>query len=130
MGARLQEYPIPLRRGALHRHRAVEPGARDLRQKIGVIGVRLVVLKLHHRMGLAGVDQHHGHAKLTQLPSQPMAKRPRFHHDPLRTKAMLFQNFKQRLRIGGHLAARQNLPVLVLDAKSRLFLQNVKSNIL
>ena len=40
------------------------PGARDLRQKIGVIGVRLVVLKLHHRMGLAGVDQHHGHAKL------------------------------------------------------------------
>ncbi len=59
----LKSDPIPLCLLALHRHRAAEPGAGDFRQKFGVARVRLVVLKLHHRMGPAGVDQLHRHMK-------------------------------------------------------------------
>ena len=47
--ARLERYPIPLRVGALHRNRAAEPGARDLRHKRGVIGVRLACAEASSR---------------------------------------------------------------------------------
>jgi hypothetical protein len=63
-----------LRRLAIHQNRAAKSGARDLGQKLGVASVRLVVLQLHHRVSLAGVDTS------TAIPNLPgsRASHPNF----------------------------------------------------
>ncbi len=113
---RLEGQPITLRIRALDRNRAKETCPRNLRQKLGVIGIGLVVLQLHHRMGLSRIDQLHTKTARAQLPDQPVAQSPRLHHDPFRAKAMLLHHFEQRRWISSRLAARQNPAIVVLDA--------------
>ena len=53
-----------------HHRPAAEPRARDIGQKIGVLRIRLVVLKPHHRVRLARVDHIDRDPQLAQLARQ------------------------------------------------------------
>ena len=130
MRARLQKHPPLLRRLAANRHRTAEAAAGDLRQQLRVVGVRLVGLKLHHGMGLTGINHLHRHAAPAQTARKPGRHRARLQNDAARAERMRPQNLEQRLGIARRLASGQNLSFLVLHAECGLFLRNVKSGIL
>ena len=50
--------------------------ARELGQKLGVVGIRLVVLKTHHRVRLTRVDHIDREPQPAELARQPTRKRP------------------------------------------------------
>jgi hypothetical protein len=126
----LDQHPLLLRGLATYRNRPAKAAARDLRKQSRIIGIGLVVLQFHHRVGLARINHIHRQAIAPQTPRQPARLGPRLQNNPTRTKAMRPQSLKQRTRIAQRLALKQNLTRVIPNAKTRRFLRYVKSDIL
>ena len=94
MISRLEKHSFLLSRLAADGDWTTKASPGNLRQKLGVVGVRLVMLKLHHCMGLAGIDHINRHAQAAQLTRQPGRHGSRLQNNPLRAKGVLLQRME------------------------------------
>src|SRR5712671_4484938 len=84
-------------------HWAVKPRPHHLRDAARVIAVRLVDLRLQHRLPVPRLDTDHWHACFRKPAEQPLRQRPGFQSDPLEAVGGVPQNLQQGCRFARYL---------------------------
>src|SRR5271169_4231387 len=76
-------------------HRTVKPHPHHLRDATRIVAVRLVDLRLQHRLHVPRLDTNHRQACFGESAEQPLRQRPCFQSDPLETVNWVSQNLQQ-----------------------------------
>src|SRR5208337_1216312 len=108
-------------------HRAVKPRPHHLGDAAGIVAVRLVDLRLQHRLHVPRLDTDHWQACFGECAEQPLRQRTRFQSNPLEAVGGVLQHRQQRLRFACHLHFPNDLARVIHNADAGLLDRNVQS---
>jgi hypothetical protein len=108
--------------------RAVKPRPHHLRDAARVIAVRLVDLRLQHRLHVPRLDTDHRQACFRKPAEKPLRQRPSFQSDPLEAVGRGPQNLQQGLRLARCLHFLHDPARVIHNADARLLDRYVQSS--
>ena len=84
-------------------HRTVKPRSHHLGDAARIIAVRLVDLRLQHRLHVPRLDTDHWQARFRKPTEKPLRQRPGFQSDPFEAVGGAPKNLQQGCRFARHL---------------------------
>src|SRR6266404_2820756 len=106
-------------------HRTIKSGPHHLRDAARIIAVRLVDLRLQHRLHMPRLGTDHWQACFRKPTEKP---RPSFQSDPLEAVGGVPQNLQQGLRLARHLHFLHDSASVIHNADTRLLDRYVQSS--
>jgi hypothetical protein len=94
----------------LHMYRTVKPCPHHLRDAARIIAIRLVDLRLQHRLHVPRLDTDRWQACFRQCTEQPLRQRPGLQPDPLKVVGRVTQYPQQIFRFARPFTSRTILP--------------------
>src|SRR6266568_338668 len=101
-------------------HRTVKPDPHHLRDAACIVAVRLVDLRLQHRLHVPRLNTDYRQARFGERAVKPLRQRPSFQSNSLEVVGGVVQYRQQRLRFAGYLHFSNNLARVIHNADARL----------
>src|SRR4051794_8896636 len=111
----------------LHMHRTVKPSPHHLRNTARIVAVRLVDLRLQHRLHVPRLNADHRQSCIGESAEQPLRQRSSFQPNSLEVVGGVLQHRQQRFRFARHLYFPNDLACVIHNADARLLDRNVQS---
>src|SRR5262249_1410567 len=109
-------------------HRTIKPHPHHLRDAACIVAVRLVDLRLQHRLHVPRLDTDHWQARFADSAEKPLGKRARFQSNSLKVVGGIHEHLQQSFRFACHLQFPHDPASLIHDADARLLDRNVQSS--
>src|SRR6266566_5784084 len=123
-----QQHPQFLTAYRLHMHRAIKPRPHHLRYAARIVAVRLVDLRLQHRLHVPRLNADHRQSCFGESAEQPSRQRSSFQPNSLEVVGEVLQHRQQRFRFARHLYFPNDLACVIHNADARLLDRNVQSS--
>src|SRR5690349_15291505 len=123
-----QQHPQFLTAYRLHVHRTVKPSPHHLRNTARIVAVRLVDLRLQHRLHVPRLDADHRQSCFGESAEQPLRQRSSFQPNSLEVVGGVLQHRQQRFKFARHLYFPNDLACVIHNADARLLDRNVQSS--
>src|SRR5271155_1201656 len=101
-------------------HRTVKPRPHHLGDAASIVAVRLVDLRLQHRLHVPRLDTDHWQACFGECAEEPLRQRTRFQSNPLEAVGGVLQHRQQRLRFACQLHFPNDLARVIHNADAGL----------
>src|SRR5437868_6087574 len=98
-----QQHPQFLTAYRLHMHRTTKPRPHHLRYAARIVAVRLVDLRLQHRLHVPRLNADHRQSCFGESAEQPLRQRSSFQPNSLEVVGEVLQHRQQRFRFARHL---------------------------
>src|SRR5271166_5611060 len=109
-------------------HRTVKPDPHHLRDAARIVAVRLVDLRLQHRLHVPRLNTDHRQARFGERAVKPLRQRPSFQSNSLEVVGGVRQHRQQRLRFAGYLHFPNDLARVIHNADAGLLDRYVQSS--
>src|SRR5262249_16565997 len=109
-------------------HRTIKPHPHHLRDAACIVAVRLVDLRLQHRLHVPRLDTDHWQARFAESAEKPLRQRPSFQSNSLKVVGGIHEHLQQSFRFACHLQFPHDPASLIHDADARLLDRNVQSS--
>src|SRR5262249_15197164 len=119
------QFPTPYR---LYMHRTIKPRPHHLRYAARIVAVRLVDLRLQHRLHVPRLNADQRQSCFGESAEQPLRQRSSFQPNSLEVVGEVLQHRQQRLRFARHLYFPNDLACVIHNADARLLDRNVQSS--
>src|SRR5438309_2974469 len=123
-----QQHPQFLTAYRLHMHRTIKPRPHHLRYAARIVAVRLVDLRLQHRVHVPRLNADHRQSCFGESAEQPLRQRSSFQPDSLEVVSEVLQHRQQCFRFARHLYFPNDLACVIHNADARLLDRNVQSS--
>src|SRR6476659_457095 len=123
-----QQHPQFLTAYRLHMHRTIKPRPHHLRYAARIVAVRLVDLRLQHRLHVPRLNADHRQSCFGESAEQPLRQRSSFQPNSLEVVGEVLQHRQQRFRFARHLHFPNDLACVVHNADARLLDRYVQSS--
>src|SRR5262245_58448464 len=123
-----QQHPQFLTAYRLHMHRTIKPRPHHLRYAARIVAVRLIDLRLQHRLHVPRLNADHRQSCFGESAEQPLRQRSSFQPNSLEVVAEVLQHRQQRFRFARHLYFPNDLACVIHNADARLLDRNVQSS--
>ena len=123
-----QQHPQFLTAYRLHMHRTIKPRPHHLRYAARIVAVRLVDLRLQHRLHVPRLNADHRQSCFGESAEQPLRQRSSFQPNSLEVVGGVLQHRQQRFRFARHLYFPNDLACVIHNADARLLDRNVQSS--
>src|SRR5215218_8624857 len=123
-----QQHPQFLTAYRLHMHRTIKPRPHHLRYAARIVAVRLVDLRLQHRLHVPRLNADHRQSCFGENAEQPLRQRSSFQPNSLEVVGGVLQHRQQRCRFARHLYFPNDLACVIHNADARLLDRNVQSS--
>src|SRR5260370_30063687 len=123
-----QQHPQFLTAQRLDMHRTVKPDPHHLRDAARIVAVRLVDLRLEHRLHVPRLNTDHRQARFGKRAVKPLRQRPGFQSNALEVVGGVLQHRQQRLRFARYLHFPNDLARVIHNADARLLDRYVQSS--
>src|SRR2546428_1994012 len=123
-----QQHPQFLTAYRLHMHRTIKPRPHHLRYAARIVAVRLVDLRLQHRLHVPRLNADHRQSCFGESAEQPLRQRSSFQPNSLEVVGEVLQHRQQRFRFARHLYFPNDLACVIHNADARLLDRNVQSS--
>src|SRR6266566_4841805 len=123
-----QQHPQFLTAYRLHMHRAIKPRPHHLRYAARIVAVRLVDLRLQHRLHVPRLNADHRQSCFGESAEQPLRQRSSFQPNSLEVVGGVLQHRQQRFRFARHLYFPNDLACVIHNADARVLDRNVQSS--
>src|SRR5262245_8261902 len=109
-------------------HRTIKPRPHHLRYAARIVAVRLVDLRLQHRLHVPRLNADHRQSCFGESAEQPLRQRSSFQPNSLEVVGEVLQHRQQRFRFARHLYFPNDLACVIHNADARLLDRNVQSS--
>src|SRR6202049_5160970 len=109
-------------------HRTVKPDSHHLRDAACIVAVRLVDLRLKHRLHVPRLNTDHRQARFGKRAVKPLRQRPGFQSNSLEVVGGVSQHRQQCLGFARYLHFSSNLARVIPNADAGLLDRNVQSS--
>src|SRR6266480_6218068 len=109
-------------------HWTIKPHPHHLRDAACIVAVRLVDLRLQHRLHVPRLDTDHWQARFAESAEKPLRQRPSFQSNSLEVVGGIHEHLQQSFRFACHLHFPHDSASLIHDADARLLDRNVQSS--
>src|SRR5438128_11659841 len=123
-----QQHPQFLTAYRLHMHRTIKPRPHHLRYAARIVAVRLVDLRLQHRLHVPRLNADHRQSCFGESAEQPLRQRSSFQPNSLEVVSEVLQHRQQCFRFARHLYFPNDLACVIHNADARLLDRNVQSS--
>src|SRR5512133_758665 len=124
----VSQHPQFLTAYRLHMHWTIKPRPHHLRYAARIVAVRLVDLRLQHRLHVPRLNADHRQACFGESAEQPLRQRSSFQPNSLEVVGEVLQHRQQRFRFARHLYFPNDLACIIHNADARLLDRNVQSS--
>src|SRR6266516_1846174 len=123
-----QQHPQFLTAYRLHMHRTIKPRPHHLRYAARIVAVRLVDLRLQHRLHVPRLNADHRQARFGENAVKPLRQRPSFQPNTLEAIDGVRQNLQESFRLTRHPRFPHGLARIIHDADARLLDRHIESS--
>src|SRR3954469_13115793 len=109
-------------------HRTIKPRTHHLRYAARIVAVRLVDLRLQHRLHVPRLNADHRQSCFGESAKQPLRQRSSFQPNSLEVVGGVLQHRQQRFRVARHLYFPNDLACVIHNGDDRLLDRNVQSS--
>src|SRR5262245_42477361 len=109
-------------------NRAVKPHAHHLRYAARVVAIRLVDLRLQHRLHVPCLDTDHRQLCFGESAVKPLRQWPGFQSNSLEAVGRILQHRQQCFRLAGNLHFPNDLAGVIHNANAGLLDRNIQSS--
>src|ERR1700738_697617 len=109
-------------------YRTVKPSPHHLRDATRIVAVRLVDLRLKHRLHVPRLNTDHRQARLGKRAVKPLRQRPGFQSNSLQVVGGVLQHRQQRLGFASYLHFPNDLACVIHNADAGLLDRYVQSS--
>src|SRR5262245_21642462 len=118
-----QQHPQFLTAYRLHMHRTIKPRPHHLRYAARIVAVRLVDLRLQHRLHVPRLNADHMQSCFGESAEQPLRRRSSFQPNSLEVVGGVLQQRQHRFRFARHLYFPNDLACVIHNADARLLVE-------
>src|SRR5260370_23287485 len=116
-----QQHPQLLIAYRLHMHRTIKPRPHHLRYAARIVAVRLVDLRLQHRLHVPRLNADHRQSCFGESAEQPLRQRSSFQPNSLEVVGEVLQHRQQRFRFARHPYFPNDLARVIHNASTRRY---------